>query len=157
MISISINGENGDFLKIDTQKIYGYPDTTCPFGGYDTQSSIEIKVSSYNVKGLIWISTGDLYFFYKKLKKCYINLEGESELKSYENNLISTLKFDEYGKIAFTGKFTEKHDGNNTLEFEIISDQSYIKSTISQLEQMIESYGDNTGVKKATDNTVYKT
>ena len=146
MIEILIYGENGNYLKINTQKIFDFPETTCPFGGYDTESSIEIKASSYNVKGLVWISTGDLYFFYEKLKKCYENLRGEAQLSSYENNLVSVLTFDKFGKATLKGKFIEKHHENNLLEFEIISDQSYIKSTILQLEKMIEIYGDNTGI-----------
>ena len=41
----------------------------------------------------------------------------------------------------------EKYEEENTLEFELISDQSFLNSTILELETMIEQYGDNTGIK----------
>jgi hypothetical protein len=146
MTEIEIKGENG-YLKIQIQKMFGFPESTSPFGGYDTESIIEIKSSNYYIKGLIWITTGDLYSFYKELKNCQEKVKGQANLNSYENNLHSTITYDEFGHAVLRGKFTEKYEEENTLEFELKSDQSYLNSTISELERMIEKYGDNTGIK----------
>jgi hypothetical protein len=145
MVKIEINGENGH-LKIQIKKLFGFPESTSPFGGYTTESIIEIKSSNYYIKGLVWITTGDLFNFYKELKNCQINLKGRAVLNSYENNLYSTLFYDDLGHVILKGKFTEKYEEKNTLEFEIKSDQSFLNSTISELETMIDNYGDYTGV-----------
>lgn len=146
MTEIKIKGENG-YLKIEIQRMFGFPESTSPFGGYDTESVIEIKSSSYYIKGLIWITTGDLYSFYQELKNCQEKLKGQANLISYENNLRSTITYDGFGHAVLKGRFTEKYEEENTLEFELISDQSFLNSTILELETMIEQYGDNTGIK----------
>lgn len=146
MIGIEIKGENG-YLKIQIQKMYGFPESTSPFGGYDTESVIEIKSSNYYIKGLIWITTGDLYSFYQELKICQETVKGHANLNSYENNLRSVIFYDEFGHAVLKGKFTEKYAEENTLEFELKSDQSFFNTTISELEILIEKYGDNTGIK----------
>lgn len=98
-------------------------------------------------KGLIWITTGDFYSFYKELKNCQQKVKGKANLNSYKNNLRSTISYNEFGHVVLKGKFTEKYAEENTLEFELKSDQSFINLTISELEIMIEMYGDNTGIK----------
>lgn len=145
-MGIEIKGDNG-FLRIRIQQMFGFPESTSPFGGYDTESVIEIKSSNYYIKGLIWITTGDLYSFYQELKKCQKEIKGQAHLVSYENNLRSTISYDELGHAVLKGKFTEKYEEENTLEFELKSDQSFLNTTISELETMIAEYGDNTGLK----------
>ncbi len=147
MTEIEVKGENG-YLKIQIQRMFGFPESTSPFGGYDTESVIVIKSSNYYIKGSIWITTGDLYNFYKELKNCQEMVKGQANLSSYEDNLRSTITYDEFGHAILKGKFTEKYEEENTLEFELKSDQSFLNSTILELETMIEEYGDNTGIKK---------
>lgn len=146
MTEIEIKGENG-YLKIQMQKMFGFPESTSPFGGYDTESIIEIKSSNYYIKGQIWITTGDLYSFYQELKKCQEKVKGQANLNSYENNLSSKIAYDEVRHAVLKGKFTEKYEEENTLEFELKSDQSFLNSTITELEKMILQFGDNTGIK----------
>jgi len=74
--------------------------------------------------------------------------KGQAKLNSYENNLLSTLKYDELGHVVLKGKFTEKYMEENTLEFELKSDQSFINSTLKDLELLASKYGDNTGITK---------
>lgn len=99
MTEIVIKGENG-FLRIQIQKNFRFPESTSPFGGYDTESIIEIKSSNYYIKGLIWITTGDLYSFYKELKNCQQKVNGQANLNSYENNLHSTIPYNEFGHVV---------------------------------------------------------
>ena len=147
MEKFELKGENG-FVSIQITRVFGFPESTSPFGGYDTESTIEIKCSNYYIKGLVWITTGDIFNFYKEMKECQENLKGQAKLNSYENNLLSTLKYDEFGHVVLKGKFTEKYMEENTLEFELKSDQSFMNSTLKDLELLVSKYGDNTGITK---------
>ena len=88
----TIQAENGHiYFKIE--KVFGFPNNTSGFGGYDTQSNIEIVSSNYSVSGSLYITTGELFEFYKQLQKCYETLNGTATLKSYEGNLVLNIFF----------------------------------------------------------------
>ena len=74
-----IRAENGEiYLKIDT--VFRFPEDTCHWGGYDTQSRIEIKSANYSVKGQVYISTGNIYNFFRQLEDCHKTLKGTATL-----------------------------------------------------------------------------
>lgn len=140
-----IQAENGQiYLKID--KAFGFPTSTCPWGGYDTQSRIEIKSGNYSVKGQVYISTGNIYNFFLQLEQCYKTLKGTATLESYENNLLITLDFDGLGHVRITGKFNEYHHSLNKLDFEMKTDQTFLTDTLISLTKLHEKFGDNKGV-----------
>ncbi len=141
-----IQSESGKIhLKID--KIFGFPEKTCHWGGYDTISTIEIKSSSYSVKGLVCISTGDIYNFFQELKKCYDSLSGTAHLSSYEKNLFVKIDFDGLGHIKITGKFRENYHNQNQLDFQFNTDQTFLSDVIKSLEYIYDKFGDNKGLK----------
>ena len=148
MEKFEIKGEKG-FFRISLTRIIGFPETTSAFGGYDTESTIEVKSSNYYFKGLVWITTGNIFNFFQELEKCQKNLKGIAQLESYEKNLQLTVQYDELGHIVITGKFIENHIGRNILYFEIKGDQTFINSTISELETIYKRYGDNKGIKNS--------
>lgn len=41
----------GEYLNLKIDNVSGYPNSTSPFGGYDTNSIIEIKTGNYIVHG----------------------------------------------------------------------------------------------------------
>jgi len=143
--------ENG-YIYFKIENAFDYPDKTCAWGGYDTQSTIEIKASNYFVKGVLYISTGDLYNFYIRLKECYEKLTGESTLESYEKNLTLKVIFDGSGHAKVEGSFKENFSINNELEFELSTDQTYLAPTIAGLEDIYNKYGDNKGVLMKKNN-----
>ena len=75
MEKFEIKGEKG-FFRISLTRIIGFPETTSAFGGYDTESTIEVKSSNYYFKGLVWITTGNIFNFFQELEKCQKNLKG---------------------------------------------------------------------------------
>ncbi len=147
MESFEVKGDNG-FLKIEIKEVYGFPDETSHFGGYECRADIEIKIPSYHVKGNFHTSTGEIFQFYEELSKCQIKLKGEVEYQTLENNLEIRVKYNNMGRTEITGKFQQSMGISNCLKFEINSDQSFIKYTVDELETIVNKYGNMTGVKK---------
>lgn len=148
MQQFSILGEPDNYLKVTIDKEYGFPESTSPFGGYDTESLVEIKSSNYHVKGMLWVTTGNIYDFYLRLKTCHKDLSGKAQLESYEGNLKFTLEFNSFGHVFVSGEFMEKSMENNILKFEFTTDQTFISKTIDELHEIYNKYGANSGVKK---------
>ncbi|MDH5597830.1 MAG: hypothetical protein OEY34_01830 [Cyclobacteriaceae bacterium] len=146
MDNFTIKGSDGS-ITISIDEVFGYPTETCHWGGYDTRSRIDIHVGNYKVVGELYISTGDIFSFYQKLKNCHKNLNGEAYLESYENNLRADLTFDQQGHVKISGFYQEYHHAGNKLTFEIDSDQTYFNQTISELASIVDKYGDMTGIK----------
>jgi len=138
---------HGDFLSIRFKRVFGFPDETCHWGGYDTESEIEIKVDGFNVNSTLYLTTGEVFEFHKNLAVCNEYLKGEVILENYERNLSLKLLYDITGQIDIIGSFSQNH-GLNCLEFEFKSDQSYIQSTLMQLKAIVLKYGDLKGVNK---------
>jgi|ERR1035437_1175800 hypothetical protein len=142
-----LKGENGH-LHLKIMNVYNFPDKTCYWGGYDTNSIIEINSSNYSVRGYVSISTGEIYNFYVKFKDCYEKLAGEAYLRSYEQNLELKVVFDGFGHAKIQGRFKENHSLNNILEFTILTDQTYLKQTLISLEAIHDKFGDDLGIPK---------
>ena len=53
------------------------------------------------------------------------------------------------GHVVIEGTFSEENQFNNKLDFEFNTDQSYIKYTINELENIVNKYG---GMKGINDN-----
>ena len=140
----SIHADNGQiYLKID--EAFGFPTSTCHWGGYDTQSTIEIRSGNYSVKGQVYISTGNIYDFFRQFEECYKTLKGKATLESYEKNFLMILDFDGFGHVRITGTFNEMHDLNK-LDFEMKTDQTFLADTLTSLTKIYQKFGDNKGV-----------
>jgi hypothetical protein len=132
------------YLKIETA--FEFPTNTCHWGGYDTQSRIEIRSGNYSVNGQVYISTGNLYDFFRQFEECYRTLKGTATLESYEKNLVIKLEFDGEGHAIITGTFNEMQHTLNKLDFEMNTDQTFLAETLSSLTMIYEKFGDNKGV-----------
>jgi hypothetical protein len=140
MESFEIKGDNGT-LKIGLKEVFGYPDQTSPFGGYDAKATIEIEVPNYHVLGDFYTTTGEIFSFDKALKKCQEELKGEAEYLTYEGNFGVKINYTESGRIKIRGKFQQHLGIENCLSFEISGDQSFMKFTIDQLALILKKYG----------------
>ena len=145
METIEFHGHNGDYFRLTIEEVQGFPKETSPFGGYETQSTIEIKSGSYAVKGNVWITTGNIYSLYERLLKCQETNSDFARLDSYENNLSILFEYDKFGNVTIKGQYTENYILETCLNFKILSDQSFIQQSINSLEEMYQKYGDNTG------------
>ena len=157
-IEFSIQAENGE-TKIIIKEVYGFPNSTSHFGGYDTTSKIEIRSSDnygseYFLSAHFHISTGDIFLFYDQLLKCYEKLSGTAYLSNYEDNLNLQLIFDVNGTCKVKGIYMDNSILNNRLMFNLNLDQSYLRSTLIDLKLIHEKYGDQYGKKRyKADNT----
>lgn len=140
-----LRADNG-FIHIKFETVFGFPDKTSHWGGYDTKSIIEIVTGSYSAKGQLYISTGNFYDFFVKLKECYQKLTGEATLESYEKNLKLNIVFDGLGHARIVGTYQEYYHDKNKLEFDLKSDQTYLYQSVAMLEYVYDKYGDNKGI-----------
>lgn len=136
--------ENGS-IYFSIEEVYGFPGQTSAFGGYDTRSSIEIESSGYQVKGSFYITTAELFSFYKQLQECYNTLKGTAVLANYEGNLRLTVEMDGLGHARISGFFREKLHEGNELRFELQTDQTYLFQPVSGLSDIVSVYGDERG------------
>ncbi|MDQ0202291.1 WapI family immunity protein [Neobacillus ginsengisoli] len=147
MNEFEIAGKEG-FIRIQLNNVYGFPNETSYYGGYDVKGKIEIKSGNYYVKDAeLWFSTGQLYQFFIQLQKCYTDLKGCVTFSESENHLKLDLNFNQYGQINIRGYFQEIVDEENILHFEFESEQSYLISTLRQLNNLVDKYGDLKGKK----------
>ncbi|WP_375415702.1 hypothetical protein [uncultured Hymenobacter sp.] len=144
MSSFSIKGSSG-FIKISIEKVHGFPEETSYFGGYDTTSKLKLKSTSFSVNSVLWLSTGNIYTFYKELESAQCALSGIAKFSSSEGNLDFAVSYNELGHVSITGEFRDNCQERNILQFEILSDQSYLERSLVKLKRIVEQYGDNTG------------
>ncbi len=50
-----------DFIRLHQIKVYGFPDSTCHWGGYQAEGNVEIQMGHYHVLGHLWYSTGEVW------------------------------------------------------------------------------------------------
>ncbi|OLS03463.1 WapI family immunity protein [Tissierella creatinophila] len=139
MDRFEIRGNNG-YIAIDIGETSHAAEDINIFGGYDVIGKIDIKSGNYRACGALWLNTKELYNFFISLKECWRNLKGEIRFMTHERNLELIIKFDKLGHVIVFGDYIEKHDEDNKLIFEIISDQSFIQETIRNLSSIISKY-----------------
>ncbi len=147
VIAFSLNGY-GEFIRLNIDEVFGYPDQTSYGGGYGAKGSIEISVGGYKVNSQHYFTTGELYMFKESLVNCYENLSGIAKLENTERELDLSVSFNRMGKVKITGWFQERPDLTNRLLFEIDSDQSFIFPVIKELEDIEKIFGNMKGVKR---------
>jgi len=148
MEEFSIKGENGNYLKFSFQEVYGFPESTSHWGGYEVRASLNIQSGNFNVQSTIWTSTGEIFNFFKNLESVNNKLKGKVIFSNYERNLEFILDFKDLGHAIVEGIYTDFNEFDNELNFEFKTDQSYLTLTIEELKRIITKYGDNKGVKK---------
>ena len=144
----SICGHGGDILTIAYAEVYGFPDETCHWGGYDVRAKININAGDFSVVSDFYTTTGEVFGLYKQFVNCNEKVMGTVAFASYEGNVKFTATYDFGGRIEINGTFRANGQFGNELCFEIITDQTYIQSTIAQMKQLIDKYGDDKGVFK---------
>jgi hypothetical protein len=147
MEGFEIKGE-GSFITISFEEVYGFPDTTCHWGGYDVRATVEIKSGNFRVRSTLCTSTGELFQFFQQLKACNNKLHGVVNYNSYEGNLNFIATYDKLGHVNIKGAFFEFSHCDNKLIFEFNTDQSFISQTIKELELIATKYGGMLGIKE---------
>ena len=146
--AFSICGHGGDVLTIAYAEVHGFPTETCHWGGYHVQAKININAGDFSVASDFYTATGEVFGLYQQFVSCNEKVTGTATFASYEGNLKFTATYDFGGRIEINGTFRANGQFGNELCFEIITDQTFIQSTIAQMKQLIDKYGDNKGVFK---------
>ena len=136
-----------DFIKLTFDEVFGFPQRTCHWGGYETRSKLEVKSADIYMKSSLFVTTGDIFEFTEQLKVCYEKLEGSATFTSCESNLQFTATFDKTGQVHVSGHFQLYTMEKNEFTFNFYTDQSYITKTLEQLETIISKFGDMKGIK----------
>ena len=142
-----IKGEAGNFLRVAFAEVYGFPESTSPWGGYDVRANLKIKSNGFEVNAEFWTSTGEIFLLLQELQQSNKLLSGSPHYDSCEGHLSFTALYDNMGHVIISGRFAEQMSGNNTLSFEFESDQTFIQATISQLQVIATKYGGMAGIK----------
>ena len=144
--SFTLPGESGNFLRITFAQVYGFPESTCAWGGYEVRATAEIKSDGFAVAATLWTSTGELSKLFQQLRRCQAAVAGVAQYESYEHQLSFNISYQAMGQVIIGGRFS---DNCNTLEFEFPSDQSFMQSTLAQLQQIVSKYGNMKGMRQA--------
>ena len=86
MDKFSIKGDN-DFITVTFDKVFGFPESTSHWRGYDLNAFIEIKSRNFIVKSSFYTSTGELFEFLQQLKTCNEKVAGNIKYTSCEGDL----------------------------------------------------------------------
>ncbi|MET4105972.1 hypothetical protein [Hymenobacter sp. UYP22] len=145
MEEFTISGRDS-CLTIRLVEVYGFPDNTSHWGGYDTRAAIHVKVGGFSVDSTLWTSTGELFELYQQFRICNESVKGTVRFESYEHQLNFTAHYTPAGQILIEGVFSEFSDSNNELTFHMHTDQSYIQSTLAEMQKIVQKYGGMEGV-----------
>lgn len=150
MEGFTINSETA-FITVNFEEVYGFPYKTCHWGGYEVRTTLEIKSGNFIVKSTFWTSTGEIFEFFQLLKKCNNELKGSAVYRSYEDNLKIFATYDDLGHVNIKGNYFEHSQFDNRLYFHFVTDQTFIRKTVEELEIITNKYGDMKGIKRTTN------
>lgn len=148
MKAFCIEGYNGDKISLQIDDLWNFPDSTSIEGGYDVKGTLEIKTGDYQVVCNDFnFATGTICQFGDELERCYENLEGKAHYKPiYEKCLEFEIEADKLGHMVIKGKFQKILCRENVLNFEIETDQSYMKSVLNDIEELKKYFGEYEGI-----------
>ena len=145
MLAFMMTGMDGS-IQLKIEEVFGYPDETSYGGGYGAKGTLDIKSGGFMVSAPHYFTTGELYVFYQQLQGCYDSLTGRATLDNTERELDLQCEFNKFGHVILTGSFQASPTERNILQFEIKSDQTQVKETLSQLKEVYAVFGDNKGI-----------
>ncbi len=145
MLAFLMTGMNGS-IQLTIEEVFGYPHEMSYGGGYGAKGSLTIRSGSFSANAPHYFTTGELYSFYRQLQDCYNRLMGTATLENTERELELQCEFNKFGHVVLTGSFQANPAEKNILHFEIKSDQTQVKDTLSQLKSVYETFGDNKGI-----------
>lgn len=102
--------------------------------------SVSISAGGFQGKTDAAFLTLDFISFLSQLRPLYKTLRGEAEFHTMEGQLGLKLVGDGKGHIEFTGELVDSFGVCNRLCFTLQLDQSRLKESIHQLEQMVSTF-----------------
>ena len=148
MLAFQINGID-ESIDLTIEEVWGFPhepDSYC--GGYGAKGRVTVQAGEYSVSAMHYFSTGELYKFLLQLELCYERLDGNAMLENLECELELKCEFNRLGHVIVLGRFQADLSVGNALDFEIRTDQTQVRSTLSQLRTVFDIFGGNEGKKQ---------
>ena len=139
MNEFTLKGENGS-IRLRLDNVIGVADRPGRQSGYAVFGSIEIHVQSYHVASTLRFSTDRVCEFFDALMKAHDVLDGSARFVSSEHELDLTIEYQKRGQVCIRGSYQTYPGLATRLTFEIISDQSFIASALSELEEIVRLY-----------------
>ncbi|XEC96710.1 hypothetical protein AB6A23_09350 [Paenibacillus tarimensis] len=103
-----IKGHQG-YIYLSLEEVFGFPNETSHFGGYDVRGVFEVRSCYYFAKGELWFSTGEVFSFYNQLKDAYKSISGEASFINSEANAEIKIVFNaKRGHVVISGYFKEQ-------------------------------------------------
>ena len=107
--------------------------------GYDwINAACEISVGGFRGGVQLMITLKDLKRFRDELTILYQTLKGEAEFKTIENQIYFKLTADLQGHIQVEGSLMDDAGVGNKLQFYFGIDQTFLKSTLHELNNCID-------------------
>jgi hypothetical protein len=116
-----------------------------PNEGHDQWVSVHVSVKAGAFSGeyVSDFTAREIISFRNQLRRLYESLEGVAALNTCEGQLKLDLSIDARGAISLTGTAVDRPGAGNKLEFVLELDQSYLPQTISDLDNICSSLGQN--------------
>lgn len=147
MLAFLMTGMDGS-IQLTIEEVFGYPNKTSYGGGYGANGKLTIQSGGFSANATHYFTTGELYSFYQQIQDCYNQLMGIAILENTERELELQCEFNKFGHVIVMGSFQANPHEKNILHFEIKSDQTQMKDTLSQLKSIYEVFGDNKGISR---------
>jgi len=134
-----------ELIELTIEEVWRFPNEVSYSGGYGAKGMLTIRAGAYAVTASHCFTTGELYRFFQALKQGYDTLSGVAVLENMERELELKCEFNRLGHVIATGKFQANPVISNVLSFEIKTDQTQVKDSLSTLQAVYEIFGDNAG------------
>ncbi|MFZ1695051.1 MAG: hypothetical protein WAT74_17790 [Flavobacteriales bacterium] len=145
-MTFAIKGETGNCVRLELLEIFGFPETTSHFGGYDARWSVLIKSHGFSAHGELWIATGELIQLCSAMRKSYDELKGSFDWMNSDEELRLKFKFEPRGIVIVSGTYRQYRGTFDRLDFEFDTDQTFVNETLLDMERLISDYGGMRGI-----------
>jgi hypothetical protein len=111
------------------------PADDCGYDWISTRATID--VGGFHGDTQLMITLSDMKRFRDQLQNLYKTLKGEAEFTTIEDQVRFKLTTDGLGHIGVNGHLMDNDGMGNKLTFSIGMDQTFLRKTITELEQAI--------------------
>jgi hypothetical protein len=139
MASFSIGGTFRECVEVD---VLGYERS--PVGNYHDDNWLRVRVAisvgafsgAYEAAFL----TDELASFKGQLETLYRTLEGTARFSTLEEQLSLLFSGNGRGEIIVQGEATDAVGSSNKLNFELVTDQTYLQATLQGLRSVADLF-----------------
>jgi hypothetical protein len=106
--------------------------------GFDwVRARVRVDVGGLSGDVEIYICLSDIIRFKEQLEPVYRNLSGAAEFTTIEGQLYFRIEVNHLGHVRTTGYLLDDVTTSNRLSFDIYSDQTMLRRTISEIDEAL--------------------